>query len=118
GPVRSRAVPDPPSRLASRRLAAGCPPCPTPCGWPRRGERDDPDDRAGGLPCQCPPRGAAAARPPGRPARLSAPRDLQADGGRLSRRRLRAVQRLVRRRLPDPPRPLPAGGDDGGALRG
>ena len=25
---------------------AGCPPCPTPCGWPRHGERDDPDDRA------------------------------------------------------------------------
>ena len=43
---------DPPSRPASRRPAAGCRRCPTPCGWPRRGER-------------APPRPRPRRRPPG-----------------------------------------------------
>ena len=111
--------PGAPSRPASRPPAAGCPRCPTPCGWPRRGERHDPDDRApAASPAERPARGPAPARSAGGPARLPQPRHLQADGGRLPGRRLRDVRRPVRRRLPDPPRPVAARGGDGGALRG
>ena len=102
-------------RAGDRRLGARR--CPTRCGWPRRGERDR-FDRPGGDARGRPARGAAAARPPGRPARLPAPRHLQGDGGRLPRRRLRDVRRPVRRRLPDPPGPLAARRRDAGALRG
>ena len=73
------------SRPASRPPAAGCPPCPTPCAWPRRGERHHSGARGGVAARESCPR---CRRLPDRlvgPARLPTARHLQADGGRASR---------------------------------
>ena len=68
----ARGTSDPGRRAGDRRLGAR--PCPTPCGWPRRGEREHPDRRRRWRrPASCP----SVPRLPdrlGRPARLPAPR--------------------------------------------
>ena len=111
--------PEPASPPASRQPADGCPRCPTPCGWPRRGERHRTSATAPAASRRGPSCPTCRACPtawwtswPSRTARPTR------DGGRLQGRRLRDLRRPVRRGLPDPPGTVAARRGQGRALRG